>query len=193
MRDILKMTFKKLPLILSLIAGALALSFAGLLKIFSIPTGSMSPTLNPREVIVVEGTCRYTGTLKRGFMYVFSTEGISGIHTPDNDPQSYIQRLVGMAGDELQVLDNQLWINGRIQSEWFHSPVTKYVPTGMKSVTDLSTLYRVPEGHVFMIGDNTENSADSRMWGPLPVRNITHRYLAHLRRVPAPSQTRSSR
>jgi|GEM_PF-1687314 len=162
----------------------IALASTGILKSFIVPTNAMSPTMNKGDWILAEGSCRLTQRFERGGLYAFSTQGIKGITTPDGKPVVYIKRLVGLPGDELQIIGDKLWINRKPQAEFFQSGIQEYPPTGLKAVTDLYEPYRVPDNHAFMIGDNSRNSSDSRIWGSVPIKNITHRYLAHLSRAP---------
>jgi signal peptidase I len=138
--------------------------------------------------VITHGFCQLTRNHERGGIYGVSTEGIKLIHSLDGRPQIYLKRLVGLPGDELQIIDQKLWINGKPQIEFFDSGIKSYPPTGLKSETDLSQVYVVPENHAYFLGDNGANSSDSRIWGPAPLANIQQRYLGHLRRVPVPAE-----
>ncbi len=120
---------------------------------------------------------------------------------PSDNRTDYIKRIIGLPGDKIQVRDDILYINGepvkRVQLEDFYDddatgsdgPVTRYresLPTGRSyTVLDMTThgsldntrVYEVPEGHVFAMGDNRDNSLDSRVdnVGFIPVENLIGR------------------
>ncbi|XP_002966710.2 chloroplast processing peptidase [Selaginella moellendorffii] len=126
-----------------------------------IPSESMSPTLQPGDIVLVEK-----------FSYRFNSPDINDIVTFDG-PASlmqgagdlFIKRIVAKAGDTVEVSDGKLIVNGITKEEPFVSEAAIY---DMPSVL-------VPDGHVFVMGDNRNNSYDSHIWGPLPVSSIRGR------------------
>jgi signal peptidase I len=124
-------------------------------KPFSIPSGSMEPTLtNGDRVLVVRFAYRF-GEPKPGDIIVF--------HPPTSPKEEYIKRVVAVAGDRVAVHDGALWINDVAQDE----PYIKDKPMlgTFKEIT-------VPQGSVFAMGDNRNNSGDSRVFGPVPKSSI---------------------
>jgi signal peptidase I len=85
-----------------------------------------------------------------------------------NDPKvDYIKRCVAVEGQTVELIDNKLFVDSVLQDEEF----TKYV-FGSRPDRRFGP-FQVPEGHIFMMGDNRDNSADSRAWGPLDKRLIS--------------------
>jgi signal peptidase I len=84
-----------------------------------------------------------------------------------NDPKiDYIKRCVATEGQSVELIDNQLYVDGVLQNE----PFTKYV-FGSRPDRHFGP-FTVPPEHIFMMGDNRDNSADSRAWGPLDKKLI---------------------
>ena len=123
---------------------------------FWIPSASMVPTLKYGDrVLVNKFIYRFTEP-QRGDIIVFkSVEG---------DGQDLIKRVVGVPGDEIAVRGGKLFVNGEPQKEPY---VNKKYPD--KSFYAPTT---VPKDHVFAMGDNRANSQDSRVFGPVPEKNI---------------------
>lgn len=170
---------------------------------FQIPSGSMEPTLEVGDFILVN---KYTYGLR---LPVLGTEIISVneprrgevmVFFPPHDDRYFIKRVIGLPGDTVVYQEGQLFINGE--------PVETEVIGPVQIDTSIGTLpgvlleehlgadpYRaqiverrrrqpsrtewvVPPGHYFMMGDNRDNSADSRVWGPVPEENIVGRAFA---------------
>lgn len=181
---------------------------------FSIPSGSMKPTLLEGDFLFVNkwvyGYSRYSfplglGPIEHGtrlFEKPPERGDIIVFKLPSNPSIDYIKRVVGLPGDEIQVRGGRLFINGEaVEREeigaensttvmGFPQSLLAYkehLPNGVEHVIleagddgplDDTNVYRVPEGHVFCMGDNRDNSQDSRvekLVGYVPMENIVGR------------------
>jgi signal peptidase I len=145
-------------LVILLVSFALVFGFVRpfVMEAFWIPSGSMIPTLEIGDrVLVNKFIYRFTEP-KRGDTVVFTSV--------DNPKEDLIKRVIGVPGDKIAVRGGKLFLNGEPQKE----------PYTNKKLPDRSFFARitVPKGHVFVMGDNRGNSADSRVFGPLPKKNI---------------------
>ena len=127
------------------------------LEAFRIPSESMVPTLLVGDRVLANKFVYRLTEPERGEVVVFESVG-------EGDDQKLIKRVVGVAGDEIEVRNGTLLVNGEEQEEPYLNENLPF--TGSYEPTE------VPEEHVFVMGDNRGNSADSRVFGPLPVENI---------------------
>lgn len=122
---------------------------------FYIPSGSMEPTLRIGDRIIVSKISYVFKEPQRGDVVVF--------RYPLDPSRDFVKRLVGLPGETVSLRNGRLYINGQ--------PVPEdYLPGDMK-FADFGPV-RVPAGYYFVLGDNRNNSDDSRVWGPLPRQNI---------------------
>jgi signal peptidase I len=113
----------------------------------NVPTGSMIPTIVPGEKIIANRLA-YVGnnSPQMGDIIIF--------HYPDNEEILFTKRVIGVPGDKVMIQDGQVYINGIKLVEPYITNKTEgtYGP------------YEVPEDHYFVLGDNRNNSEDSRFW-----------------------------
>jgi signal peptidase I len=159
---------------------------------FRIPSGSMEPTLLPGDFILVNkfsyglrlpvlnNKIIDLGEPERGDVVVF--------RYPEDPSIAFIKRIVGLPGDKLEYRDKQLYINDKPitqevipRSAGDNMGITQFIEylgeNGhqmqiMEGRPDREMKYEVPEGQYFAMGDNRDNSRDSRVWGTLPEQNL---------------------
>lgn len=122
---------------------------------FYIPSGSMEPTLQINDEILVNKFGYHIWELQRGDIVVFKY--------PEDPSIDYVKRLVGLPGEKVELKDSKLYVNNQEVAE-------NYLPEGLK-FNDFGPI-EVPKGQFLMLGDNRNNSEDSRYWGCLPEENI---------------------
>ena len=145
-------------LVILVVSFALVFGFVRpfVMEAFWIPSGSMIPTLQINDrVLVNKFIYRFTEP-ERGDIVVFESV--------ENSEQDLIKRVVGLPGDKIAVRGGKVYLNGEPQKE----------PYTNEKLPDLSSFAKttVPKNHVFVMGDNRGNSQDSRVFGPLPKKNI---------------------
>jgi signal peptidase I len=118
---------------------------------FYIPSGSMEPTLMINDRIIVSKVSYYLGDPEFGDIVVFKY--------PKDTSRNFVKRLIGEPGDTVELKDSKLYINGKVVPESFLPAGLRYENFGP---------IEVPNGQYFMLGDNRNNSEDSRYWGFLP-------------------------
>ena len=152
--------------------GLVVLRIVGLLCPFRVPTSAMTPTLAPGDQIMMEGFTYLGRKPHRGDIIVFKTEGIQSLPAD----QTYIKRVAGEPGERLRISDGKLYVNDkhiplRNAAGEIHYVLLPNSPYWASS-TNTTT---VPDGHYFVLGDNSANSSDSRIWGFVPARNVMGR------------------
>ena len=144
------------------------------IQAFKIPTGSMESNLLIGDHLLVN---KFAYGLGSGFLhsilpYKEPKRGDVIVFKYPNSPEvAYVKRLMGMPGDRLEMKGRTLYINGKPLQENY----TQYIDPG--SINEHYGPYDVPQGHYFAMGDNRDNSQDSRYWGFLPIQNIKGRAL----------------
>jgi signal peptidase I len=169
-----------------LIALVLALIIrAFLVQAFSIPSGSMEPTLLVGDYLLVNklsygirnpftnNIMIPTGTPQRGDIVVFIYP-----QSPDKD---YIKRVIGLPGDRIQIINKKLYINGQLTqipspSNNPDAPRAVYLdPEITPTQRDNFGPVEVPKESYFVMGDNRDRSYDSRFWGFVPMKDLKGR------------------
>lgn len=179
---------------------------------FKIPSGSMIPTLQVGDLILVN---KFTYGVRLPVIHTKIIEGnapqrgdVMVFRYPPQPNLDYIKRVVGVPGDEVAYLNKRLTINGQAvdtasAADFFDDSVMRYfkqyeeqlgarphrllnnpeVPAFIQGASNFAyrdncrysvegVVCKVPEGHYFMMGDNRDNSLDSRYWGFVPESHI---------------------
>jgi signal peptidase I len=153
------------------ISALIMLRLFGLLRPFSIPTGSMTPAISPGDNVVMEGITFLARKPRRGDIVVFKTDGIRGLHAGS----LYMKRIVGLPSDHLRISEGKLFVNDKRMSLSNAMGEIAYYPSSQTEASKLMTDMVVPMGCYFVLGDNSLNSLDSRYFGSLPRDSIIGR------------------
>jgi signal peptidase I len=113
----------------------------------------MLPTLEDGEFVLVSKINYQLGNVERGDIIVF--------HFPIDPEQELIKRVIGLPGDVVSVQNGAVAVNGQSLEETYIAAAPAY-----------SGEWVVPDGHLFVLGDNRNDSSDSHSWGYLPFDKV---------------------
>ena len=119
---------------------------------------SMLPTLKPGEFVIVSKIAYRTGSIQRGDVIVF--------RYPMNPREDYIKRVIGLPGDQVEIRGGVVYVNSQPLVEPYISGPPGYEGT-----------WEVPDGQLFVLGDNRNQSSDSHSWGFVPIENVVGKAL----------------
>jgi signal peptidase I len=155
---------------------------------FKIPTGSMETNLLIGDHLLVnklvyapaasslEQAMLARKPIERGHVVVFKF--------PEEPTRDFIKRVIGLPGETVEIRSKQVYIDGQpIDEPYVHfldPPISRDHPEyGLRGEARRDDFgpEKVPEGHLFVLGDNRDNSRDSRFWGLLPIDQVKGRAL----------------
>ena len=146
---------------------------------FKIPTGSMEPNLLVGDHLIVNKMIfapTMTGferailphrDIHRGDVIVFKF--------PQDPTRDFIKRVIGLPGEQLELRRKKMYVNGKELTEPYVHFIAPLSPESDKRSDDLREEYgpvTVPPDQYFMMGDNRDNSQDSRYWGFMPASYV---------------------
>ncbi len=121
---------------------------------YRIEMTSMVSTLHPNDLVLVDKISYKIHPPRRGDIVI--------IIPPTNKKERYIKRIIGLPGETIEIKNNEVYINGKpLREPYMHSPMPQDMPPT-----------KIPEGYVWVMGDNRSVSLDSRYFGPVPIKNI---------------------
>jgi signal peptidase I len=115
---------------------------------------SMQPTLHAGNFVLVNKVAYKLGSPERGDVIVFR-------YPPDPEQVPYIKRIIGLPSDHVRIYDGKVYVNEQLLVEPY-----------IGSTTHQGGEWDVPEDSLFVMGDNRNNSSDSRSWGMVPMENV---------------------
>jgi signal peptidase I len=120
---------------------------------FQVRGSSMEPTLHNGQYLVIGKVVYWIHPPERGDVIVFQP--------PQNPGEDYIKRVVGLPGEQVEIRDGAVWVDGVRLEEPYVTSLGPY-----------SNTWTLGDGEYFVLGDNRANSSDSHTWGTLPEENI---------------------
>lgn len=123
-----------------------------------VPSPSMVPAIEVQDRFLSNKMAYWFKEPQRFDIVVFKPPVAAGAH------DDYVKRVIGLPGEKISLKNGVVYINGKALDESYISPERA-------AIADFKA-YTIPEGHIFVLGDNRNNSQDSRFWGPLPIENV---------------------
>lgn len=114
-----------------------------------VPTGSMKNTINPNDKLIASRVSYIIFPPERLDIIVFKF--------PDNEEEYFVKRILGLPGETIQIINGEIYINNS------KLPLNEPYITAEKPLGNFGP-YIVPENHYFVLGDNRNDSKDSRYW-----------------------------
>jgi len=177
-------------ILIALVAALFLRAFV--VQAFKIPSGSMIPTLEIGDHILVNKLAYGVRTPDINWLPVVGCVDLSsGSHLvewdmpkrgdvvvfvyPRDRCKDFIKRVVGVPGDSVEIRNKKVYVNGEQVEDlhaFFEDPE---LARGSNGIRDNFGPVQVPENHIFVMGDNRDRSYDSRFWGFVPVQDVRGR------------------
>ncbi|BCS35612.1 signal peptidase I [Luteitalea sp. TBR-22] len=150
---------------------------------FKIPTGSMENNLLIGDHLVVNKFLFAPAGVEKSVLPIrqYRRGDVVVFKSPEDPERDFIKRVIGLPGETLELRHKKVYVNGTALDEPYVHYLLPPRPDGEMTAFDKRETYgpvTVPEGHLFVMGDNRDNSQDSRYWGFLPQAYVKGRAVA---------------
>ena len=133
---------------------------------YEIPSGSMEATIQPGDMVFSEKVTYYGSDPQPGDIVTFYDPD------PEHAGRILIKRVIAVGGQTIDLQDGRVYIDGVLQDEPYTRGEPTYPLTPYYNLT-IDYPYTVPEGGLWVMGDNRTNSQDSRHFGPIAQTSVT--------------------
>ena len=149
-----------------------AVAVAVLLRVFVVgvyyvPSGSMLETIQVGDLLLGEKVSLALGGPEQGDIVTFDS--------PLQEGETLVKRVVAVGGQTVDLVDGKVVVDGATLDEPYVNGAPTYSESDYEGSAGISYPYTVPEGTVWVMGDNRTNSKDSRFFGPVSVDDVTSR------------------
>ena len=134
---------------------------------YEIPSGSMEETIMPGDMVFSEKISYYMRSPERGDIVTFADPEVAG--------RTLIKRVIATEGQTVDLIDGHVYVDGVMLDEPYVGSKESLPLARTAADVEVEFPYLVPDGHVWVMGDNREASQDSRYFGAIPVSSITGR------------------
>jgi signal peptidase I len=136
----------------------------GRIKFYKFPSGSMMPTLLIGDHIIVNQYSYYMDKIKRGDIIVFKY--------PEDPRKNFLKRVIATEGDVIEGRNKKIFVNGKEIPEPYIQHSDSIIRTSRDDPRDNFGPLTLPKDKLFVMGDNRDQSYDSRYWGFIDIRDI---------------------
>ena len=130
---------------------------------YEIPSGSMESTIMVGDKVFSEKVSYYSGDVQQGDIVTFAD--------PELPSRTLIKRCIATSGQTVELIDGVVYVDGEALAEPYVQGSSYPLDTAMGVLVEYP--YTVPEGYIWVMGDNRENSADSRYFGAVPESSVS--------------------
>lgn len=130
-------------------------------RVYKIPAGSMEPTLLIGDFLVADTKYFKKNELQRRDLAI--------IQDPKDPSKDFVKRVIALEGEKIEIKNKQVYINDEALPESYAVHNDAKIDMAMRNIFGPEL---VPPDHCFVLGDNRDNSMDSRFWGSIPLLNI---------------------
>lgn len=148
---------------LVVVLGAAWLLRAYVVAPYEIPSGSMEPTIMVGDKVFSEKVSYYSGSVQQGDIVTFTD--------PETPSRTLIKRCIATGGQTVELVDGTVYVDGEALAEPYAQGSSYPLDTAMGVTVEYP--YTVPDGYIWVMGDNRENSADSRYFGAVPESSVS--------------------
>ncbi len=147
-----------------------------IVQAYKIPSGSMIPTLLVGDYILVNKlSFGIKNPVKNDFIYfrrLPKRQEIVVFTYPQDKKLDFIKRVIGLPGDTIEIVNKKVYVNGKLLKEPYVIHTDPNIYPKEVSPRDNFGPVKVPPGEIFVMGDNRDQSYDSRFWGFVPIKYL---------------------
>ena len=154
------------PIVAAVVVALLLRTFV--ITPYVVPTGSMLETIQEGDMLLGESVSLYFTEPQQGDIVTF--------YSPE-DGEVLIKRVIAVAGQTIDLIDGDVYVDGEKLDEPYVDGKPTYSLSDYVGSAGISYPYTVPEGMIWVMGDNRTDSSDSRYFGPVDVDDVTSKAL----------------
>lgn len=147
-----------------------------IVQAYKIPSGSMIPTLLIGDYLLVNKlSFGIRNPIKDDFLYRWGLpqrQEIVVFTYPEDKKLDFIKRVIGLPGDTVEIINKRVFVNGKPLKEPYTQFTDPTIYPKELSPRDNFGPVKVPPGYIFVLGDNRDQSYDSRFWGFVPIHSL---------------------